>query len=108
MSFGSPLLLLTLLVVPLLLIWLAAIRRRGTRNAVAYTNVDLLAALVPTGGQPAMGERVPEQVRVRVANAGRFGAVRDHLIDAARGEGPFARQPELRPVCVPVRDPPTS
>ena len=43
MSFGSPLLLVTLVVVPALLLWLTVIRRRGTRNAVAFTNVDLLA-----------------------------------------------------------------
>src|SRR5207244_1085946 len=42
-SFGSPLLLVTLVVVPALLLWLAVIRRRDTRNAVAFTNVDLLA-----------------------------------------------------------------
>jgi Ca-activated chloride channel homolog len=42
-SFGSPLLLSTLIVVPALLAWLAALNRRGARSAVAYTNLDLLA-----------------------------------------------------------------
>src|SRR5262249_46816503 len=38
-------LLLTLLVVPALLGWLAVIRRRAGRDAVAFTNVDLLAGV---------------------------------------------------------------
>jgi Ca-activated chloride channel family protein len=45
-SFGSPLLLVMLVVVPAFLIWLAVIRRRGTRHALAFTNVDVLAGIV--------------------------------------------------------------
>ena len=48
MSFGSPSLLVTLVVVPALLIWLAVIRRRGARHAFAFTNVDVLAGVVST------------------------------------------------------------
>ena len=47
MSFGSPWLLVTLVVVPALLIWPAVIGRRGTRRALAFTNLDLLAGLAP-------------------------------------------------------------
>jgi Ca-activated chloride channel family protein len=45
-SFGSPWLLVTLALIPALLIWLAVIRRRGTRHALAFTNLDLLAGVV--------------------------------------------------------------
>lgn len=46
MSFGSPSLLLTLLVVPALLAFLRALDRRPGRNAVAFTNLDVLAGVV--------------------------------------------------------------
>jgi Ca-activated chloride channel homolog len=45
-SFGSPSLLLALLVVPALLAFLRGIHRRPGRNAVAYTNLDVLAGVV--------------------------------------------------------------
>jgi Ca-activated chloride channel family protein len=48
-SFGSPWLLVTLVVVPALLIWLAVIRRLRTRRAVAFTNLDVLAGVAPKG-----------------------------------------------------------
>jgi Ca-activated chloride channel family protein len=48
-SFGSPWLLVTLVVVPALLTWLALMGRRGTRHALAFTNFDVLAPLVPAG-----------------------------------------------------------
>jgi Ca-activated chloride channel homolog len=48
-SFGSPWLLATLVVVPALLVWLAVIRRRGTRHALAFTNVDVLAGVASAG-----------------------------------------------------------
>jgi Ca-activated chloride channel family protein len=48
-SFGSPLLLTTLLVVPALLIWLAVMRRRGARQALAFTNLDVLAGVASAG-----------------------------------------------------------
>ena len=50
MTFGHPLLLLTLLVIPVgiaLYLWLAA--RRRMQYAVRYTNVDVLASVVATG-----------------------------------------------------------
>jgi Ca-activated chloride channel family protein len=47
MSFASPAWLLGLLAVPALLGFLAAISRRPGRSAVTYTNLDLLADLVP-------------------------------------------------------------
>jgi Ca-activated chloride channel family protein len=45
-SFASPLWLLGLLAVPALLFFFAKISRRPTRNAVAFTNIDLLAEVV--------------------------------------------------------------
>jgi Ca-activated chloride channel homolog len=50
MSFGHPLLLLTLLVVPATILALRLAERRRMRYAVKYTNVDVLAALV--AGRP--------------------------------------------------------
>jgi Ca-activated chloride channel homolog len=50
MTFGHPLLLLTLLVVPAgLLLYRAVVSRRRMRYAVRYTNVDLLAAVAAEG-----------------------------------------------------------
>src|SRR5881394_2176080 len=46
MSFESPLMLLTLLVVPALLAYVLLLRRRPGRTAVVYTNLDVLAGLV--------------------------------------------------------------
>ena len=48
MSFASPVWLLALLVVPVLLGFVAAVRRRPGGDAVVFTNVDVLAAVVPT------------------------------------------------------------
>src|SRR5262245_34250109 len=50
MSFGNPLLLLALLIVPaaVLVYWLA--ERRRMRYAVKYTNVDVLAEVAGGGG----------------------------------------------------------
>jgi Ca-activated chloride channel family protein len=45
MSFSSPWLLVTLVVIPALLIWLALIRRRAPQRELAYTNIDVLAAV---------------------------------------------------------------
>ena len=57
MSFGHPLLLLTLLVVPLAiaLYWLA--ERRRMRYAVRYTNVDVLALVAGRDGRGAATSR---------------------------------------------------
>jgi Ca-activated chloride channel family protein len=46
MSFGSPLLLLALLVVPAVLLFAVAMERRRARYPVAFTNLELLAGLV--------------------------------------------------------------
>ena len=46
MTFASPLLLLLLLAVPAALVFLIAVRRRPSRDAVAFTNIELLAELV--------------------------------------------------------------
>ena len=51
MNFSHPLLLLTLLVVPLSLVLFKLAARRRMRYAVRYTNVDLLA-LVAASGRP--------------------------------------------------------
>jgi Ca-activated chloride channel family protein len=49
MTFGHPLLLLTLLVVPLAFALYKVVERRRMRYAVRYTNVDLLALVVGSG-----------------------------------------------------------
>ena len=46
MTFASPLLLLLLLAVPAMLVYLIAIRGRPSRDARAFTNIELLAELV--------------------------------------------------------------
>ena len=46
MSFGHPLLLLTLLVVPAAILALRLAERRRMRYAVRYPNVDVLAGVV--------------------------------------------------------------
>ncbi|HYY04706.1 MAG TPA: BatA domain-containing protein, partial [Gaiellaceae bacterium] len=46
MSFGHPLLLLTLLVIPTILALWQLVERRRMRYAVRYTNVDVLAVVV--------------------------------------------------------------
>ena len=45
MSFGSPLLLLTLLALPLIVLGYVWLRRRPARYAVRYTNLDVLAGV---------------------------------------------------------------
>ena len=50
MSFGHPLLLLTLLVVPLAAVLFRLAERRRMRYAVRYTNLDVLASVA--GGRP--------------------------------------------------------
>src|SRR4051812_37639586 len=47
MSFSSPWLLLGLLVVPAMLAFAVLLERRRSRYAVAFTNLDLLAAVAP-------------------------------------------------------------
>src|SRR3954470_6980475 len=50
MSFGHPLLLLTLLVIPMgLVVYRLLVQRRRMRYAVRFTNVDVLASVVATG-----------------------------------------------------------
>jgi Ca-activated chloride channel family protein len=45
-SFGFPFALVTLLVVPALLLFAVAMRRRPSRHAVAFTNMEILAPVV--------------------------------------------------------------
>ena len=47
MSFGAPLALSALVVVPVVLVILLLADRRAARHAVVFTNLDLLAGLVP-------------------------------------------------------------
>ena len=49
MTFGHPLLLLTLLVIPVALVAYRLATRRRMEYAVRYTNVDVLASVVATG-----------------------------------------------------------
>jgi Ca-activated chloride channel family protein len=46
MTFASPLLLLLVLVAPVTLAFVIVVRRRPSRDAVAFTNVELLAGLI--------------------------------------------------------------
>jgi Ca-activated chloride channel homolog len=48
MSFASPYLLLTLLIVPVTLIFFLIVQRRRARYQIAFTNLDLLATVVET------------------------------------------------------------
>jgi Ca-activated chloride channel family protein len=52
MSFGHPLLLLTLLLVPAAILALRFAERRRMRYAVEYTNLDVLAAVAVAGARP--------------------------------------------------------
>src|SRR5215470_14204113 len=45
MSFGHPLLLLTLLVIPLAILAFRLVERRRMRYAVTFTNIDVLASV---------------------------------------------------------------
>jgi Ca-activated chloride channel homolog len=58
-SFVSPLFLLTLLVVPLVLVFAIVVDRRRARFPVAYTNLDLLASAVQTGRRRVWRRWVP-------------------------------------------------
>jgi Ca-activated chloride channel family protein len=49
MTFGHPLLLLTLLLIPAAIVAYLLTRRRKMQYAVRYTNVDVLASVVATG-----------------------------------------------------------
>ena len=57
MSFASPELLLGLLIVPVALIGYLLVQRRRSRYAVRFTNVDLLANLVPRS--PGVRRHIP-------------------------------------------------
>jgi Ca-activated chloride channel family protein len=52
MSFGHPLLLLTLLIVPLAIAAYLLAERRRMRYAVTFTNLDVLASVVGSGRSP--------------------------------------------------------
>jgi hypothetical protein len=45
MSFGHPILLLTLLVLPLAVLAYVLLERRRARYAVTFTNIDVLASV---------------------------------------------------------------
>ena len=48
MSFVSPMYLIALVIVPLTLGFILIVNRRRARNAIAFTNLDLLASVVET------------------------------------------------------------
>jgi Ca-activated chloride channel family protein len=67
MTFAAPELLLGLLLIPLALVGYLFVARRRSRYAVRFTNVDLLANLVPR--RPAWRRHVPPLLYVAAASA---------------------------------------
>jgi Ca-activated chloride channel family protein len=67
MTFAAPELLLGLLIIPLALVGYVFVSRRRSRYAVRFTNVDLLANLVPR--RPAWRRHIPPLLYVAAASA---------------------------------------
>jgi Ca-activated chloride channel family protein len=74
MTFAEPLLLLLLLAVPLVVLGYLLIQRRRSRYVVRFTNVDLLANLVPRA--PAWRRHVPPALYVLAISALVIGLAR--------------------------------
>lgn len=68
LGFGSPRYLLVLLVVPLLLAFEAAIRRRSSLHAVSFTNLEALAGVI-VEKRPSRWRRLPLALAVALAAA---------------------------------------
>jgi Ca-activated chloride channel family protein len=78
MTFGAPELLVGLLLVPLALLAYLAVQRRRSRYAVRFTNVDLLANLVPR--RPAWRRHVPPVLYLAAIAALAIGMARPSVV----------------------------
>ena len=84
MSFASPILLVGLLLVPLAVLLYLFVQRRRSRYVVRFTNVDLLANLVPR--TPAWRRHVPPALYVLALAALVIGLARPSAIVAVPRE----------------------
>ncbi len=84
MTFGSPELLVALLLVPLAIGAYLFVQRRRSRYAVAFTNVDLLANLVPR--TPAWRRHVPPVLYLAAIGALVLAMARPSMIMAVPRE----------------------
>lgn len=80
MTFASPELLVALVLVPLAIAAYLLVQRRRSRYAVAFTNVDLLANLVPRS--PAWRRHVPPALYLGAIGALVFALARPSMIMA--------------------------
>jgi Ca-activated chloride channel family protein len=84
MSFASPELLLGLLIVPVALIGYLLVQRRRSRYAVRFTNVDLLANLVPRS--PGVRRHIPPILYLAAIAALAIGLARPSVVLAVPRE----------------------
>jgi Ca-activated chloride channel homolog len=84
MTFASPELLLGLLLVPLTIAAYLFVQRRRSRYAVRFTNVDLLANLVPK--RPAWRRHLPPLLYVAAISALVLGLARPSMVVAVPQE----------------------
>jgi Ca-activated chloride channel family protein len=84
MSFASPELLLGLLLVPIALIGYLFVQRRRSRYAVRFTNVDLLANLVPRS--PGWRRHLPPLLYLAAISAQAIGLARPSMVLAVPRE----------------------
>jgi Ca-activated chloride channel family protein len=82
MTFGSPLLLLSLLAIPVLLLLAYAVNRRRARYPIAFTNLALLAELAPK--RHGVWKRVIPLVLLILALALAAGALARPRVNLAR------------------------
>jgi hypothetical protein len=89
--------------------WLALARSTAVALGVAIDHDSRLPAshqhqlvLAAALGQPAGREGVPELMGVHGRQPSRPSPVMDHMVDAGRGHGPVAADPQVRPVGQPI------
>src|SRR3712207_3803202 len=56
--------------------------------------------LVAASGEPGVGKRVPELVRVDVTDARLLSSIADGLVDAVVGHRTGATEPQFRPISI--------
>ena len=78
MTFGAPELLVGLILVPLALLGYLVVQRRRSRYAVRFTNVDVLANLVPRS--PAWRRHVPPALYLAAIAALAIGMARPSVV----------------------------